>query len=90
MTKPKISVGAVIEEPGSTIKNKTGGWRSFRPVIDQTKCIKCGTCWKFCPDNAVRKNEKGEFEINYDYCKGCGICAKECPVKAIKMVKEEK
>ncbi len=90
MTKPKISVGAVIEEPGSTIKNKTGGWRSFRPVIDKTKCIKCGTCWKFCPDNAVRKNEKGEFEINYDYCKGCGICAKECPVKAIKMVKEEK
>ena len=90
MTKPKISVGAVIEEPGSTIKNKTVGWRSFRPVIDKTKCIKCGTCWKFCPDNAVRKNEKGEFEINYDYCKGCGICAKECPVKAIKMVKEEK
>ena len=90
MTKPKISVGAVIEEPGSTIKNKTGGWRSFKPVIDQKKCIKCGTCWKFCPDNAVRKNEKGEFEINYDYCKGCGICAKECPVKAIKMVKEEK
>ena len=90
MTKPKISVGEVIEEPGSTIKNKTGGWRSFRPVIDKTKCIKCGTCWKFCPDNAVRKNEKGEFEINYDYCKGCGICAKECPVKAIKMVKEEK
>jgi len=89
MTKPKISVGAVIEEPGSTVKNKTGGWRSFRP-IDQKKCIKCGICWKFCPDNAVRKNEKGEFEINYDYCKGCGICAKECPAKAIKMVKEEK
>ena len=49
MTKPKISVGAIIEEPGSTIKNKTGGWRSFRPVIDQKKCIKCGTCFEACP-----------------------------------------
>ncbi len=90
MTKPKISVGAVIDEPGSTIKNKTGGWRSFRPIIDHKKCIKCGTCWQFCPDNAIRKNKKGEFEVNYDYCKGCGICANECPVKAIKMIKEEK
>lgn len=88
--KPKITVGAVIEEPGSTIKNKTGGWRSFRAVIDQKKCTKCGLCWQFCPDNAIKKNKKGEFEINYDYCKGCGICANICPFKAIKMVKEEK
>jgi len=88
--KPKISIGAVIDQPGSTIKNKTGGWRSFRPIIDQEKCIKCGKCWASCPDNAIRKNKKGEFEFNYDYCKGCGICANECPVKAIKMVKEEK
>ena len=88
--KPKISVGAVIDKPGSTIKNKTGGWRSFKPIIDQKKCIKCGICWTFCPDNAIRKNKKGEFEVNYDYCKGCGICAKECPAKAIMMKKEEK
>lgn len=84
--KPKISVGAVIEEPGSTIKNKTGGWRSFRPIRDKKKCTKCGLCWQFCPDNAINEN----FDVNYDYCKGCGICADICPFKAIKMVKEEK
>lgn len=86
MTKPKITIGAVIEEPGSTIKNKTGGWRSFRPVRDKEKCTKCGLCWKFCPDNAINE----DFDVNYDYCKGCGICANICPFKAIKMVKEEK
>ena len=86
----KFNKGAVIHEPGSTKKNKTGGWRAMRPVIDQQKCIKCGTCWMYCPDNAVKKNEKGEFEIDYDYCKGCGICANECPVKAIKMELEKK
>ena len=84
------AIGAVITEPGSTIRNKTGGWRSFRPVLDQEKCRRCGICWQFCPDNAITRNEKGEFVINYDYCKGCGICAKGCPFGAIAMEKEEK
>lgn len=87
--KMKFSVGAVIEEAGSTVNNKTGSWRNFRPILDQKKCIKCGTCWSLCPEGAIKK--KGNmFVINYDYCKGCGICSKECPAKAIKMVLEEK
>lgn len=84
--KMNLTVGAVIEEPGSTMVNKTGGWRMTRPQKDENLCKKCGICWAFCPDNAIDEN----FRINYDYCKGCGICAKECPFKAIKMVKEEK
>ncbi len=86
----RLTVGSVVDRPGSTVKNKTGGWRSFRPVFDSEKCRKCGMCWQFCPDNAIKKNKKGEFVVDYDYCKGCGICAKHCPFKAIKMVKEEK
>ncbi|MEM4598746.1 MAG: pyruvate synthase subunit PorD [Candidatus Diapherotrites archaeon] len=88
--KMEFTVGAVIRDPGSTIKNKTGGWRSFRPVIDQTKCVKCGNCWVFCPDNAIKKNADGSFAVDYDYCKGCGICANECPLKAIRMETESK
>ena len=86
----EITIGAVITKPGSTIVNKTGGWRSFRPVINYKECRKCGRCWQYCPDNAIHINKKGEFVINYDYCKGCGICAKGCPFNAIKMKKEEK
>ena len=82
----EISIGANIKEPGNSKKNKTGSWRSFRPIKDKSKCTKCGLCWLFCPENAI--NEK--FEINYDYCKGCGICANECPFKAIRMEKEKK
>lgn len=84
--KIKITTGAIIREPGSTIKNKTFGWRAFKPVIDYNKCTKCMLCWLYCPDNAI--DEK--IKVDYDYCKGCGICAKECPVKAINMVEEEK
>ncbi len=90
MGELKFNKGAIIHERGSTKKNKTGSWRSKRPVIDRKKCVKCGQCWMYCPDNAIKKNEKGEFEIDYDYCKGCGICANECPVKAIKMELEKK
>jgi putative selenate reductase YgfK subunit len=52
-------------------------------------CSSCGNCWLFCPDACVI-NEKGEYEINYDYCKGCGVCANECPCSALTMVVEEK
>ncbi|KXA99528.1 pyruvate synthase [candidate division MSBL1 archaeon SCGC-AAA261G05] len=85
----KITKGAVAK-PSTTLVNKTGSWRAFRPVIDHDKCIGCGTCEKFCPDMSVKEVEDGKFEIDLDYCKGCGICAVECPVDAIQMVKEEK
>jgi len=87
--KMEFTIGAVIKEPGSTIKNKTGGWRTMIPILDQSKCVKCGTCWMYCPEGAIKKGSKG-FTIDYDYCKGCGICANECPVKAIRMELEKK
>ncbi len=89
-TKEKFTKGAVIREPGSTKNYKTGNWRTFKPTIDQAKCIKCGKCWAYCPDAAIYKDEKGNFQVNYDYCKGCLICQKECPVKAISYAVEEK
>ena len=89
--KFEFNPGAVITEPGSSIKNKTSGWRSLRPVIDRSKCIKCGRCWSFCPDMAIKMDKKsGKAKVDYDFCKGCGICAMECPVKCIRMEKEEK
>jgi pyruvate ferredoxin oxidoreductase delta subunit len=83
---PEITIGAIITNPGSSLANKTGSWREFRPVRDASKCIKCGMCWTNCPDNAINT----EFVANLDYCKGCGICAQVCPVKCIVMMKEEK
>ncbi len=82
----KITKGAVIKEPGNSVLNKTGSWRTLKPVKDSSKCTKCGICYLYCPDNAIDEN----FNINYDYCKGCGICVHNCPFHAITMVKEEK
>jgi pyruvate ferredoxin oxidoreductase delta subunit len=81
--------GAVMTEPGSSRKYKTGDWRAFKPVIEIEKCVDCLFCWIYCPDGAIVRKEK-TVEVNYDYCKGCGICAKECPKQAIKMAEEQK
>jgi len=84
--KSKPTKGCVIFEAGSTVDNKTGGWRALKPDINVEECIKCRKCWMFCPDNAISE----DIQINYDYCKGCGICAKVCPKGCIKMNVEEK
>ena len=79
------SIGATVKEPGSSRKNKTGSWRTFKPILDEDKCIDCENCFLFCPEGCVSK----KHEIDYDYCKGCGICARECPEEAITMKEEE-
>ena len=79
-----VSVGAAVKEPGSTRNNKTGSWRTFKPITDQEKCIGCGLCYLYCPDGCIST----DYLPDMDYCKGCGICAEECPVKAITMERE--
>jgi 2-oxoacid:acceptor oxidoreductase delta subunit (pyruvate/2-ketoisovalerate family) len=78
----------MVLSTGSLEMNKTGGWRSVRPVIDYEKCTSCMICWKFCPDLCIELKEKPVIDL--DYCKGCGICAEECPKEAIKLVPEGK
>jgi len=70
--------------------SKTGFWRTFRPVVDYSKCTQCTLCWIYCPDAAITRQEDDSPKIDYDYCKGCGICANECPVKAVTMKREGK
>lgn len=87
---PDVEIGAIVKDPGNSIKNKTGGWRTFKPKVTD-KCTGCGICVWYCPEGVIKTAEKGgkiEIEIDYDYCKGCGICANECPKKCIEMVEE--
>ncbi len=87
-----LTQGALIRDLKRIRENKTGSWRSLKPIWNKEKCINCYRCWMHCPDAAIIiKNDK-VVGINYDYCKGCGICAHECPrkIQAIIMVREEK
>ena len=53
-----------------------------RFIIDQTKCISCGTCEVECRKKAILISSKGKFSIDYEKCVGCGICAEVCPMDA--------
>ena len=85
MGKPSV----VLYRTGTSVKNKTGTWRSEKPIVDLEKCNSCNICVVFCPEGCMKLGKKGAT-VDYDYCKGCGICAAECPIKAIAMVREEK
>lgn len=86
MSLRQTKTDAGLVGPGSFVENKTGSWRTFKPVKDDQKCTNCLFCWFYCPDGCiVRKGDS--LTINYDFCKGCGICAHECPAEAIKMVR---
>ena len=78
-----------IAEPGSSLANLTGTWRTEKPVFLNQKCTDCKLCIILCPDGVVFSVNK-IYQVNLDYCKGCGICAEECPAKDIQMVCEVK
>jgi len=78
----------ILSKPAPGSAGLTGTWRVMKPVIDSSKCIKCGLCWLHCPDNVIEWKSNSIPEIDYAYCKGCGVCASVCPVKAIRMVVE--
>jgi len=88
ITWKDLEIGSIITEPGNASQYQTGSWRTEKPIIDLDQCNKCGLCYIFCPDAAIKQNSEGYFEVDSFYCKGCGICAVECPKKAIAMVEE--
>jgi pyruvate ferredoxin oxidoreductase delta subunit len=92
--KPKwneLAIGTAITEAGSARQNRTGDWRSQRPVWDHDKCIRCGVCVVFCPEGCIRFGQimEGWPDADLEYCKGCAICAHECPTSCISMADEE-
>ena len=84
----KIPKGGIIPFKESP-KYKTGNWKTKKPIVDKSKCIHCGICVVYCPENCIMMKNGKVNHPDLEYCKGCGICAKVCPVKCIKMVKEE-
>ncbi|UCD54609.1 MAG: 4Fe-4S binding protein [Candidatus Omnitrophota bacterium] len=84
----EIPIAGIIDKGGTAREYKTGSWRTFKPVVDKSKCINCLQCWIYCPDSSIVVKDGKMEGFDYDYCKGCGICASVCPVKCIKMEKE--
>ena len=70
-----------LEYPERTIK--VGEYFRGKPIVNPT-CIKCGTCKKVCPADAIQF-DNDIFKIDLKRCIFCGNCSYYCPVKAIRM-----
>lgn len=87
MKTPKIKL---TTKANTSLNNKTGSWRTQKPITDYSVCIGCSLCAKLCPEACIEMtartdNPRLKPTTDYDYCKGCALCAHECPVKAIRM-----
>jgi len=70
-----------------TFDERTARKEASRCLVNN-QCDSCDLCRILCPDLCITRNEKGEIEIDYDFCKGCGICG-ICPKGVINMILEE-
>ena len=51
-------------------------------VVNNDKCIGCGTCVDICPVQAISMVD-GVAHIDKEICISCGSCLGACPVSAI-------
>lgn len=73
--------------------------KNRKAIIDQSKCIECGKCYKACPYSAIREqirpcvkackinaikvNSERKAVIDHNKCVSCGACMVRCPFGAI-------
>lgn len=57
--------------------------KSFKPVIDDDSCVKCGTCVKHCPAHALFLIPNKDLLFLETLCEGCAMCMYVCPKGAI-------
>jgi pyruvate ferredoxin oxidoreductase gamma subunit len=78
-----------IHAGATSVKVRTGLWRTMRPVINYENCSGCAwICSTYCPDGAIKVRADGYPDIDYDHCKGCLICVAQCPPHAIESIAE--
>lgn len=55
------------------------------PIIDEEKCVGCGTCAQICPLDVLKFHKKEKkVEVRYpEECWHCRACAIDCPKGAI-------
>jgi ferredoxin len=60
----------------------------MKPVVDEEKCIGCGSCEEICPAVFQLVDEKSKV-IDPEACEFAGCCeaaAENCPAEAITLI----
>ncbi len=48
-------------------------------VFEGKVCTQCGECALVCPTEAIKKNERGAYTVNFADCNLCEACVAACP-----------
>ncbi|NOY75435.1 MAG: DUF362 domain-containing protein [Kiritimatiellaeota bacterium] len=57
---------------------------SYRPAVDQRKCVKCGMCAKVCSQDAITV-KNGKYVVKTGKCILCMCCMESCASHAISL-----
>jgi MinD superfamily P-loop ATPase len=86
-TQPVVAVDLDVEEPNLHLFLKpeiNGHQQAFLevPVVDETRCTRCGVCTDLCQFKAI--SLLGDVVLTFpEMCHGCGGCLAICPEGAM-------
>ena len=67
LTWKEMPIGGMIVDAGNSEEYETGGWRTYRPVRAEERCIHCLRCWILCPDSAILVEDGKMIGFDYDH-----------------------
>ena len=79
--RPRSYMGGAVVSIAATFQRIVGASNRPIPVVDTSKCIKCGICAQRCPAKAIRLAQYPQF--NRRTCVLCYCCHEMCPQQAI-------
>ncbi|MFO7958778.1 MAG: DUF362 domain-containing protein [Candidatus Brocadiia bacterium] len=77
-------MGGAIKNVAMGLASRAGKLRQHsagRPEVREGKCVACGTCAEWCPEDAIEVDDVAA--IDDEACIGCGECVSVCPVGAM-------
>ncbi len=81
--KVRIAISSCPNGCESERLNEIGITGIQRPIRDPGLCTGCGTCTRYCRENAIGV-EDGIIVLQQNKCMECGFCIKPCPFHIIR------
>ncbi len=90
LERPDSKAGRLLRDLPKYFGGSLARFFEPKPKMNPAKCVGCGKCIGFCPQNTIKltkKKGKAIAKINYKKCIRCYCCQELCPLGAVDTVK---